>query len=201
MTTTRFFAAASRRAVLVGNTHAKCLFLRGLVLLAGASVLSVIAWAGGAEVSGSLGAITIGQGGGTHAVYGGAGGVRIGDHIHLFGEVNHSTILTLTDSGVTGNAGLTNFGGGADFSFGSPTSKVRPYVTAALGVGHFYASAQGVSLTITNSAYTGFGGGVRVYVGEHWGVKPEIRFQRYLSSLFQVNSAVYTVGLFYQFGD
>jgi hypothetical protein len=73
---------------------------------------------------------------------------------------------------------------------------------AALGAGHFSAGAEGVSVSIGNSVYSGFGGGVRVYVGEHWGVKPEVRYQRYLSSVAQgTNSVLYTVGIFYQFGD
>lgn len=33
-------------------------------------------------------------------------------------------------------------------------------------------------MSIGNSAYAGLGGGVRVYVGENWGVKPEFRYER-----------------------
>lgn len=176
--------------------------LRGLVLLAGASVFSTVTWADGAEVSGFGGGTTLGGGLGTHAVVGGNAAYRLGDHIHLFGEFNHSTILSETISGITGSAGLTNFGGGVDYGFGSPTSKLRPYVTAALGVGHFSAGAAGVSISVGNSVYSGFGGGVRLYVGQHWGFKPEVRYQRYLSSVAQgTNTVLYTVGLFYQFGE
>jgi len=201
MTTTRVSLAASRRAVLGGILRNRGLVFRSLVLFAGASVFSAIAWAAGLEVSGFGGGMTLDGGVGTHGVFGGAAAYRIGDNLHLFGEFNHSTILSESISGVTGTAGLSNFGGGADFSFGSSTSKLRPYMTAAMGAGHFSASAEGVSLTITNALYAGFGGGVRLYVGEHWGIKPEVRYQRYLSSLFQANSVLYTVGLFYQFGN
>ncbi|MGA2739006.1 MAG: hypothetical protein ABSG65_16330 [Bryobacteraceae bacterium] len=202
MTTTRIFAAVSRRTVLKGILLKRSLVFRGLALLAGASFFSALTWAGGAEVSGFGGGITVGGGLGTHGVFGGSGAVRIGDHIHVFGDINHSTILSESISGVTGTAGLTNFGGGVDYSFGSSTTRLRPYVMAALGAGHFSAGAEGVSVSIGNSVYSGFGGGVRVYVGEHWGVKPEVRYQRYLSSVAQgTNSALYTVGLFYQFGD
>jgi len=75
------------------------------------------------------------------------------------------------------------------------------------GVGHEVASATatgaGVSATVSmgsNSAYLGAGGGVRLYAGDHWGVKPEFRYQRYTNSGGSSGSAVYTVGLFYQFG-
>lgn len=202
MTTTRFFPVASRRAVLGGTLRNQGLVLRGLVLLAGASFFSTTTWAQGAEVSGFGGGTTVGGGFGTHAVFGGAGALRLGDHIHIFGEINHATVLSLAVSGVTGTAGLTNFGGGVDYGFGSSTSKVRPYVTAALGVGHLSAGAEGVNVSIGNSLYSGFGGGVRLYVGNHWGFKPEVRYQRYLNSVLQgTNSMLYTVGFFYQFGD
>jgi len=202
MTTTRFFAVASRRPVLRGIFPNRSLVLRGLALLAGASFFSALTWAGSGEVSGFGGGTTIGGGLGTHGVFGGSGAVRIGDHIHVFGDINHSTILSESISGVTGTAGLTNFGGGVDYSFGSSTNRLRPYVLAALGAGHFSAGAEGVNVSIGNSVYSGFGGGVRVYVGEHWGVKPEVRYQRYLSSVAQgTNSVLYTVGIFYQFGD
>ncbi len=201
MTAKRAFPAASRRAVLGGILRGG-FFFRILVVLAAASAAPAVIWAGGAEVSGFGGGMTLGGGLGTHGVFGGSAAVRIGDHIHVFGDIDHSTILSESISGVTGTAGLTNFGGGLDYSFGPSTSKLRPYVTAGLGAGHFSAGAGGVNVSIGNSVYSAFGGGVRVYVGEHWGVKPEVRFQRYLSSVAQgTNGAIYTVGLFYQFGD
>jgi hypothetical protein len=186
---------------------------RGLVLLAGASIFSTITWAAGAEVSGLGGGITLDGGAGTHADYGGSGAYRLGENIHLFGEFNFSTLATtsMSSNGVnaTGSAKLANYGGGVAYSFRVPDSKLRPYATVALGAGHFYgtgsATSNGtttnVSIGIANALYTGVGGGVRFYLGKHWGLKPEVRYQRYQSSLFQANTVVYTVGLFYQFGD
>jgi hypothetical protein len=191
--------------------------LRGLVLLAGASIFSTISWADGVEVSGSGGGVTLDGGGGTHAIIGATGAYRLGDHIHLFGEFGYSTLASSSFSTsangvtVTGNASvkLANFGGGADYSFRSSEAKVRPYITAELGVGHFYGTGSGtgsngnsasVSIGVTNALYYGVGGGVRLYVGQHWGFKPEVRYQRYQSSLIGSNTVQYSVGLFYQFG-
>jgi len=202
MTTTSSFPAAARRAVPEGVLGSRGFVLRGLVLVAGALAFSTVTWAQGAEVAGFGGGSWLSGGFGTHGVFGGTGAVRIGDHIHVYGEINHSTILSENIGGVTGNAGLTNFGGGVDYSFGSSTSRLRPYVTAGLGVGHFSASAEGTTMSIGNSAYAAFGGGVRAYVGQHWGIKPEVRFDRYLNSFAQgTNGMLFTVGLFYQFGD
>lgn len=192
--------------------------LRGLVLLAGASIFSTITWAAGAEVSGYGGGITLDGGGGTHAVVGATGAFRLGDHVHLFGEFGYSTLASSAFSTsangvtVTGNASvkLANFGGGADYSFRSSEARVRPYVTVALGDGHFYGTGSGtgsngnsasVSISVTNALYSGVGGGLRLYVGKHWGFKPEVRYQRYQSSLIGSNTVQYSVGLFYQFGD
>ena len=192
----------------------RSVILRGLVLFAGAAVFSTVAWGGSAEIDGFGGGITLNGGGGTHGLYGGSAGFGIGSNLHLFGEFSYSTLASTafsTTSGgitVTGNASvnLVNYGGGADYSFGS--SRLRPYVIVAVGGGHFYASGSGsgngvsanASMTVANSFDTGVGGGVRMYVGKHWGFKPEIRYQRYQSSQLSGNTALYTVGLFYQFG-
>ena len=53
-----------------------------------------------------------------------------------------------------------------------------------------------------------FGGGVRMRLGKQWGLKPEVRYQRYNSSdssliegpLAGGSAVQYTVGVFYQFG-
>jgi hypothetical protein len=93
-----------------------------------------------------------------------------------------------------------------NYSLGS-SEKFVPYVLGALGVGRqslgLSASAGGSSasenLATSNSAYLGVGAGARIFVGDSWGFKPEFRYQRYTGSQGG-NSAVFTVGLFYQFG-
>jgi hypothetical protein len=71
-----------------------------------------------------------------------------------------------------------------------------------IGAGHVAVSASTITIGLGNSLYSGFGGGVRVYVTDHLGIKPEVRYQRYLTNLLQgTNTVVYTVGVFYQFGN
>lgn len=153
---------------------------------------------------------------GTHPTYGGSAAVLLGDNVHVFGEFSMSNLLSeQVSSGsvtATGTAKLANYGGGVDYSFGSSSSRFRPYVLAGVGVGHFYATGSGdgasVSLGITNQFYEAVGGGVRMYLGKQWGLKPEVRYQHYNSSNSSLiggaiagSSAVqYTVGVFYQFG-
>lgn len=191
-----------------------------LVLLAGASMSSQFLWAQGKpELAGFGGGITIDQGGGTHGVVGGTVGAEIVEKLRVFGELGYAPLGKASFAGniegvnvmSVASAKLYNFGGGIDYSFGSSKSKAAPYVVAALGVGHQSLSATGVAGSGTsrvtvdlsdsvNAVYFGVGGGVRLYAGKSWGIKPEFRYQRYHAADGSNNSALYTVGLFYQFG-
>src|SRR6266849_759172 len=106
--------------------------LRGLVVLAGVSMSSTVSWAQGFEVSGFGGAMTFDGGVGTHAAYGASGAFRLGDNVHIFGEFSFTRLASesFSEPGpgtatITGNANvnLASYGGGADYSFGSSTSK------------------------------------------------------------------------------
>ncbi len=190
--------------------------LRGGLLCAVGLSLAVAGQAANLEVSGTGGGLTMNGGLGTHSLVGGQVGVRFG-FIQVFGEGSWSQLLSATQQGSTGGvtttatgaAKVANFGGGAEYSFGT-SKRFAPYAVTAVGVGHFYATGSGssstgvsvtVSLPIANLEYFGVGGGVRVYAGKHWGFKPEVRYQRYNNSLYSANAATYTVGLFWRFGD
>jgi hypothetical protein len=192
--------------------------LRSLVLLAGASFLSTITWANSFEVSGLGGGITVDDGGGTHPLFGGAAAFGLGDNFHLFGEFSYIPLPSSSGSAtlssgatVTGSqsAKLADFGGGLDYSFLSSQSKLRPYVVGAFGLAHTFdtlsLSANGTSASVSmgsNGFYAGAGGGVRLYVGKRWGLKPEVRYQRYQSTQGGgSNTVMYTVGVFYRFGE
>lgn len=185
-------------------------FSRGLVVLAGLSVFSMFTFGQGFEVSGFGGGMTMDSGIGTHGVYGGSGAFRLGDNIHFFGDFSFAhliseSVATGTGSTIGASAKLANYGGGVDFSFRSSSSKLRPYVTAGLGIGHFSVSGDGISATLDNALYGEIGGGVRYHLGEHWGLKPEVRYVHYsgaTSSLINAtvassNAVVYTVGVFF----
>jgi len=182
-------------------------------LLAGTLLFTTAAFAedGKGEVAGFGGGIAMTGGAGTHALVGGSAGVRIVTHLRLFGEFTYSQLgsYSASEEGVSASVKdkLYGFGGGVDYSFGS-SKRLVPYFVAAVGAGHeslgVSASAGGATasenLATSNSVYLGVGGGVRFYAGDNWGIKPEVRYQRYSGSNGG-SSAVFTVGIFYQFGQ
>ena len=191
--------------------------IRASCLLVGVLLFSVTAFAEGkGEVAGFGGGLAI-TGGGINPLFGGSAGVRVSDHLRIFGEFSVAPLASLAESAagqasaitgvsVTAKVKLYNVGGGVDYSFGS-SKKVVPYVVGAVGAGLFSTSAtanvggvSGSASATTKSLYLGGGGGVRFYAGDNWGIKPEFRFQRYTMSGGGSNSADFTVGLFFQFG-
>lgn len=188
-------------------------------LLAGAFLSTSVSFgADKIEVAGYGGGISIRDGGGTHALVGGSVAGAVLDKLRLFGEFSFAPLGSASlASSVEGidvqahaSAKLYNFGGGFDYSFGSSTRAV-PYVLGVIGIGHSAIAATGVGTMGTvratadlsessNAVYYGGGGGIRLYAGPHWGIKPEFRYQRYQDSGGGVNTFAYTVGLFFQFG-
>jgi hypothetical protein len=166
------------------------------------------------EVAGYGGGITVTDGG-VNPLVGGSAGVRVYDHLRVFGDFNFSPLSSLANSvqreigqpGISAKARLYNYSGGVNYSFGSEKSRVVPYVMALVGATHFTAGATGMAgktpITVSmsqNMLLAGAGGGVRLYAGNNWGVKPEFRYQRYGNSEGSDHSMVFSVGLFYQFG-
>lgn len=192
-------------------------FRTGLVIAGALCIAAVPGWAAGGEISVSGGGTTLDGGVGTHGLIGANAAFRLGDKAHLFGEFSWSPLASATvqassggvNATATGNVNLASFGGGFDYGFGS-SERVIPYLVTAAGVGHFYATGSAsatngntanVSLSLANDAYFAAGAGVRLYVGKSWGFKPEVRYQRYQGSTLSANSVIYTVGLFWQFGQ
>jgi hypothetical protein len=180
---------------------------------------SVLSAQGNPEVAVFGGGTTFDQEGGTHPVLGGSFSAEIRGRLRLFGEFDYISLGKATFSGdiagvsvsSTAKARLYDFGGGVDFSFRRGSSKAAPYLIAAAGLGHQSLSATGVGVMGTsratvdysesaNAAHFGVGGGIRLYAGRNWGIKPEFRYQRYQSSEGNNNALFYTVGLFFQFG-
>lgn len=186
------------------------------LLMAGLLGHAAVVWAASGEVSASGGANTMNGGVGTHSLVAMSAGFRFAGRVHVFGEGSWTQLASATaqaGSGAgtttgTGAVDLASFGGGVDIGFGS-SRRVLPYILTAAGVGHFYATGSGsgsgvsvsLSLPIANDVYYAEGGGARIYVGKHWGFKPEFRYQRYDGSLLKASSFIYTGGLFWQFGD
>ncbi len=185
--------------------------LRGLVLLAGASLFTTVTWAeGGIEVSASAGGVWYGAGVGTHPVVGAGAAFGLSDHFHLLTEFDYTPLGSGSVSGAgvsaSGSASLFGFGGGVDYSFRDVETKVRPYFTGVVGLDHSSAnfstnSAATGPVSIAgsaNSVYYGGGGGIRLFLGQKWGLKPEVRYQR---SVDTGNGVLFTLGFFYHFGQ
>lgn len=142
------------------------------------------------EVSGYVGIDAIGQQGGSHPVVGGT--VGFGNRVHVFGDFNY---VPLSSERGSGTPRVVDFGGGMHFTFPTRNAKVAPYFLVGGGAGQF--SAFGDSET---HVYFAFGGGLRYYVGENWGVRPEFRYQRYQAVEGGLNTAIIGIGVFYRFG-
>jgi hypothetical protein len=187
--------------------------LRVSCLLAGTLFFSATAFAddGKVELAGFGGLNHVTSGVGNHGIGGASIGVRVVNHLRLFGEFTYSQIGSINASTQDVSASLKDkvygFGAGAEYGFAA-SRRVVPYVVGAVGDAHetygLTASAGGQSasenLATFNHAYFGGGGGVRFYAGDHWGFKPEVRYQRYTGT-GGWTSIVATVGFFFQFGN
>jgi hypothetical protein len=164
------------------------------------------------EVTAYGGVTHFGSGGGTHALGGAAYGYNINERAQVFGELNYTPLGSSTIfsdyPGVTtsGSAKALNVGAGVLYNAGSNSSRAKPYLLATVGDGIIRASytirsaAGNVSVSgSSNQVYAGVGGGVRLLVGDRWGVRPEVRYQRYLQD-GGGNSLMVNVGVFFQFG-
>ncbi len=144
------------------------------------------AWAGEGELAGFGGFQHIPDS--TKGTVGGAIGRVIGGNSLIFGETSYSPLGY--------GEKLVTFGGG--FQFGIPTrmDKLVPYVVVVGGLGRDMVKGDGSS----NSAMFGAGFGARYFLGSHWGVRPEFRWQRYQQTQGGDNTYLFTAGLFYRFG-
>jgi hypothetical protein len=146
----------------------------------------------GGEVLGYFGGATVSGGVGSHPALGVAVGANTNRVMQLFAQLNY---VPTGSGGVSGY--IVDFGGGLELRFRIPHTKVAPYGLATIGLGHAHASAGNFSAS-DNSFFYGLGGGFRYYVGRNWGLRPELRFQKYTGQ-GRGHLALYTVGVFYQF--
>jgi hypothetical protein len=163
------------------------------------------------------GGVSVTGGGGTYGLVGGEIGGDIADRVHPFAEFNYiplgSASLSSNSGGTyvqaSASARMLDFGGGLQVNLRPKGSAAAPYLVAAFGEGHQSVSASGTgtsgSSTATvsmsesaNNAYVGFGGGLRYFVSEHWGLRPEFRYQRYTSGGGDI--LMFSVGVFRRFG-
>jgi hypothetical protein len=170
------------------------------------------------DLAGYFGGVSVNNGYGHNPLLGAsvAAGSR---RVMVFGEANYVPIQGDKDRlWISGEPSVTvwtslkavDFGGGVSVALFSGSS-VEPYVIGGFGATRVSASikaqqsavpsgsaAISVSATDTTSRISG-GVGIRFYLGGSWGVRPEIRLDRYLSD--EASTALrYSLGVFYRWG-
>ena len=147
-----------------------------------------------------------------HGSFGFAAGYSAGSRATLSAEYNYLMLGSLTVNGATGKEDLQLYGAGLRIAIVN-TRLVVPYVVVAGGGNRLGATATsgGASSSASQSGgYFGAGGGVSLYVGHGFGVRPEFRYERQQFKATTVggfsvagggqNDVRATVALFYQFG-
>jgi len=159
---------------------------------------------GQVEATGQIGFVS---GIGTHGAFGGSVGAALNEHVLVFGEFLYIPLGSSTVSvlGVNRNvsARAFNFDGGLQYQFRKYGSMV-PYAGVGLGLLHSAASIsnsfsfQGLNFSTggsSNDFYANLGGGVRYYVTEQWGVRPEFTIFAGSNTFVRIGA-----GVFYEFG-
>jgi hypothetical protein len=160
---------------------------------------------GNMEVSGNLGVVS--RIGGSHGSFGGSIGAPVTDRLILSGDLSYIPMgggsVTALGSTTRSSAKAFNFNGNLQYQFNPFRGGTVPYAGAGLGFLHssFDASSNvvGSGFNISGSStdlYFNVGGGLRYYVKERWGFRPE--FMVFAGSNTYVRFAG---GFFYQFGE
>jgi len=156
------------------------------------------------EANGLVGIVT---GIGTHTVVGVGGGKAIMNNLSLNGEFSYiplgSTNVDILGVQSSTSAKALTFDFGAQFQF-KHAGKFDPY--GGIGIGWVHTSLnQSVNASIAgfnlsnsgsaNNAYVKFGGGGKYFMGEKWGVKPELMVYAGSNTFVRLSG-----GIFYMFG-
>ena len=134
--------------------------------------------------------------------FSGSGGYNVTPYITALVEYKFDPLIAPPGSPFTVHAQLS--GSAARFNF-TPSKKVVPYAIVGVGYNRLNASIPGL-IQIADGYYVNFGGGVSYYLGKHWGIRPEVRYERQHATYGPVNeiltSNVVDVSgsIFYQFG-
>ena len=132
--------------------------------------------------------------------FGGSGGYNVTPYITALGEYKYDP-LNFAAAGATYHTQLA--GGAARFNF-TPSKKIVPYAIVGAGYDRLTASFSGEGTVFSDGYYVNFGGGASVYCGKHWGVRPEVRYERqhvtYEGQTISANVADVSGSIFYQFG-
>jgi hypothetical protein len=133
-------------------------------------------------------------------------GYNFTSHLALTGEYEYMPEGTVSSSGVSVTTDTQLLGVAPRFTLIN-YKNVSPYAVGGFGYAYSRASAATSSISVSanvNGFYAGAGGGVSIFGGRHWGIRPEIRWERqeYYSDGQSdgKNFARGTISIFYQGG-
>lgn len=140
-----------------------------------------------------------------HVGFGFSGGVNVTSEFAVIGEYAYLPAGSVTYFTAKADGHYQNIGLAPRYSFLTKTHYV-PYLTAAGGFSRASAGASYGGTTATDAAnggYLGAGGGVSLYLTPHFGVRPEVRYERmmwtYQGSSSHLNFTNFTLPVFFQF--
>jgi hypothetical protein len=163
--------------------------------------------AGSGEVAGNIGFNNLtGVDGKKHIEYGFSGAYNLSQYLAIVGEFNDLPQGSVSSGGVTANGYYRLYGAAVRYSLLS-SARAVPFIAAGGGGSSVGASAsyQGLHASATyGGAYVSLGGGVSIYVDQHWGVRPEFRWDEQFYSASGSSTHQSDVrgllSVFYQFG-
>ncbi len=171
-----------------------------LVAVAGSGVLMAADTEAGTTEAVGFGGLVAGIG--THGALGGGIAYAATDRILAVAELSY-----IPTGGVSGSVAGFSFksssrvfglDGGIHYQF-PKDEKLIPYVAAGVGVlhgsGSFSTTGVGSTSISSTDLYFNFGGGLRYYLADNWGIRPELKIFAGDETFVRIG-----VGIFYQFG-
>jgi opacity protein-like surface antigen len=160
------------------------------------------------EEVGSIPGITLGDGSNSKWVTGGGVAFPVVSNLYVTGELAWNRLGSMDMRSRTNSAAaatlkmdLLDINGGVQYRFPA-NSKVMPYVTGGAGIVRASVGVSGsavppgITVSGTDLGVNG-GGGLYLFFGKRWGIRPEIKMVRIPDETF----ARASVGIFYQFGE
>jgi hypothetical protein len=176
--------------------------MRGVILIViiGLLAMSAPAYAqlekGQLEVTGQIGLVS---GIGTHGAFGGSVGAGLSPNVVVYGEFLYIPLGSTTIGTGTLSARSYNFDGGLQYQF-RKSGAIVPYGNVGLGFLRSSASLpstfsfQGFNFSTGGTAtdfYLNVGGGVRYYMSDRWGFRPELTIFAGSSTFVRIGAGVF----------
>ena len=136
--------------------------------------------------------------------FGGSGSYNVIPAITVLGEYKYDPLVSPTGNPFKWHSQLA--GSAVRFNF-TPSHKIVPYGILGAGYDRITATIPG-TYEYADGCYVNFGGGASVYCGKHWGIRPELRYERQHTTygaggsnqIITSNVADVSGSFFYQFG-